>query len=150
MRTTGEGIILALLAGSVVAFSSGWLGPFVLAPLGACATAVLFVLHSTARERRVLIAIFTGVALAPFAASALGVGAPAYSFLPEGLLLHTRALSLPPVPTMLGLAYTSVSFLVLLCVFVGRLRDQQRAAERRLFVQAWHLRQLFPAGGAGE
>jgi hypothetical protein len=25
------------------------------------------------------------------------------------------------------------------------LRDRQRDAERRLFVQAWHLRQLFPA-----
>jgi len=30
------------------------------------------------------------------------------------------------------------------------LRDRQREAERRLFVQAWHLQQLFPAGGAAD
>jgi serine/threonine-protein kinase len=147
-RDTRAALALALLSGAVVATVSGWLGPFVLVPLAACATAVMFVMHSTHAERRWLLAVWVGAALAPFAAEALGVFPPAYSFRGGDLILHARGIELSPGPTIIALVYTSVSFLVLLLVFVGRLRDRQREAERRLFVQAWHLRQLFPAGDA--
>jgi serine/threonine-protein kinase len=145
MRSTTPGVILSILSGAVVALSSGWLGPFVLTPLAACATAVMFVLHSTRAERPWLIGVWATSALAPFAAELSGLVPPAYAFRPGELVLRARILEVPPVPTLIALVYTSVSFLVLLSIFVGRLRDQQRAAERRLFVQAWHLRQLFPA-----
>lgn len=34
--------------------------------------------------------------------------------------------------------------------FLGRVRDALSAAERQLFLQAWHLRQLLPERPAGE
>jgi uncharacterized membrane protein YhaH (DUF805 family) len=83
--------------------------------------------------------------VAPFLVEFSGLVPPAYSFVNGDLVLHARSLRLPEGPTIAGLIYLSASFLVLLCIFVGRLRDRQRAAERSLFVQAWHLRQLFPA-----
>lgn len=147
LRSGRPAVVLSSISAAIVALSSCWLGPFVLAPLAACATAVMFVVHSTRRERPWLIGVWAFAAVAPFAVEQLGLVPPAYSFHAGELVLHARALELPPGPTILALVYTSVSFLVLLCVFVGRLRDQQRAAERRLFVQAWHLRQLFPSGG---
>jgi serine/threonine-protein kinase len=148
IRSTAPGLVLSILSGAVVALSSGWLGPFVLTPLAACATAVMFVLHSTRAERPWLIGVWATSALLPFAAELSGLVPPAYAFRAGEIVLHARMLDLPPGPTLTALAYTSVSFLVLLSVFVGRLRDQQRTAERRLFVQAWHLRQLFPSGRA--
>jgi serine/threonine-protein kinase len=146
MRHTYHGVFLAVLSAAVVVLSSGWLGPFVLVPIAACATSVMFVLHSNRAERPWLLGVWASAALLPFAGEALGVFPPAFTFRGGELVLHPRIIELPPGPTLIAMAYTSVSFLVLLCVFVGRLRDRQRAAERRLFVQAWHLRQLFPAG----
>jgi serine/threonine-protein kinase len=147
LRSGRPAVLLSTVSATIVALSSCWLGPFVLAPLAACATCIMFVVHSTPRERPWLIGVWSVAAVAPFAVEQLGLVPPAYSFRAGELVLHARALELPPGPTILALVYTSVSFLVLLSVFVGRLRDSQRAAERRLFVQAWHLRQLFPSGG---
>ena len=121
-----------------------------LVPLATCASAVMFVIHCTKDERPYLIGIWVLAALLPFGVEALSLTTPAYTFRPDELVLHARALELPATATVVMLAYTSVSFMLLLLVFVGRLRDKQRKAERSLFVQAWHLRQLFPtAEGAG-
>jgi serine/threonine-protein kinase len=49
--------------------------------------------------------------------------------------------------TTLALLYTSVTFTVLQPVLIGGLRDALSAAERKLFLQAWHLRQLAPVAG---
>jgi eukaryotic-like serine/threonine-protein kinase len=144
-RSQWQSLTLAALSAAVVALSSGWLGPFVLVPVAACATGLMFIIHCTRRERPYLLGIWTAALLAPFAVEALGLVPPAYSFRGGELVLHARSILLPEGLTMAALAYTSVSFFFLLAVFVGRLRDQQRLAERHLFVQAWHLRQLFPA-----
>jgi serine/threonine-protein kinase len=143
-RSLVQSVALATLSGTIVALSSTWLGPFVLTPIAACATAVMFVIHGSRRERPWFLAVWTAAALAPFAVELAGTFPPAASFVNGDLVLHARSISLPFGPTMAALAYTSVSFIVLLCLFVGKLRDAQRAAERKLFVQAWHLRQLFP------
>ena len=146
-RTMRPVIVLSALTSATVAFCSTWLGPFILVPIAACATGMMFVVHCTARERPWLIATWVAAILLPYAVELTGVLPPAYSFRPGELVLHARALELPRGPTLAALAYTSVTFVVLLAVFVGRLRDKQREAERRLFVQAWHLRQLFPGKG---
>ena len=143
-RSRRDSIILAAMSASIVALSSAWLGPFVLTPLAACATAVMFVMHCTRSERPWLLGVWMVAPLLPFAFELLVSTAPAYSFHGGDLVLHARAIALPAGPTLAALAYTSITFLGLLCIFVGRLRDEQRQAERRLFVQAWHLRQLFP------
>jgi serine/threonine-protein kinase len=144
-RSRVHALLLATLTAAIVALSSAWLGPFVLAPLAACATAMMFLVHGSKTERPWLLGIWSVAALLPFAIEQLGVVPPAYTFRGDELVLHARALELPRGPTLATLAYTSVAFIVLLGFFIGRLRDKQREAERRLFVQAWHLRQLFPS-----
>jgi serine/threonine-protein kinase len=146
-RSMRQAVVLSALSSATVAFCSSWLGPFVLVPIAACATGMMFVVHCTRRERPWLIATWVLALLVPYAIELAGVAPPAYSFRPGELVLHARSLELPRGPTLAALAYTSVTFVVLLAVFVGRLRDKQREAERRLFVQAWHLRQLFPGKG---
>jgi hypothetical protein len=50
---------------------------------------------------------------------------------------------------MLCLLLTSVSMVVLPALLMGRMRDALATAERRLVLQAWHLRQLVPGGAHG-
>jgi serine/threonine-protein kinase len=143
--TTRQVVLLSSLTAAVIALTSALFGPFVLVPGAACAAAIMFVIHCSRAERPWLIGVWTVAVALPFGVELLGVVPPAYSFRPGEVVLHARAIDLPEGPILAALAYTSVSFLLLACVFVGRLCDRQRAAERRLFVQAWHLRQLFPA-----
>ena len=111
VRSGGPAVVISFAVGSIVVLCSGWLGPFVLGPLAACACAVMVVIHSARPERPWLIAVWALIALLPFAVELLGLVPPAYSFRPGELVLHARGLELPPGPTLAALAYTSVSFL---------------------------------------
>ena len=45
------------------------------------------------------------------------------------------------------MAYSTLTFTVFAGVLMGRMRDSLRSLEQRHFLQAWYLRELFPAGG---
>jgi serine/threonine-protein kinase len=144
-RATRHMLTMAGLLATTLALSSCWLGPFVLAPVATTAIAMLFASRCKARERLPLIVLWGTAVLAPFALELLHVLPPAYTFRAGEVVLHARALALPEGLTTAALAYTSLTFMVLPMIFVGQLRDKQRSGDRKLFVQAWHLRQLFPA-----
>jgi len=61
----------------------------------------------------------------------------------DNLTLVARALRLAPRTTVPVLFYASVTFVALPAIFLGSVRDALSAAERQLFLQAWHLRQLL-------
>jgi len=112
-----------------------------------CAIAILFASRCKREERLRLMLIWGLAVLAPFGVELLHLSPPAYTFKAGEIILHARALDLPESLTLTALAYTSLTFMVLPMILVGKLRDRQRDGDRRLFVQAWHLRQLFPAAG---
>ena len=58
--------------------------------------------------------------------------------------------SFPYWPTSLVLLVSSVLLVLTPAVLVGRMRDALSAAERRLFMHSWHLRQLAPDEGQRE
>jgi serine/threonine-protein kinase len=139
----GHPIALALVIGLVISLNSAWLGPFILTPLNGSAAMVFFVFHSTRAERPWIIAILTLAVIAPFGVEFLHLFPPAYTFRGGDLVLHARSLALPEGPTTAMLAF-GVCFLVVIGSFVGRIRDRKQQREREMFVQGWHLRQLFP------
>jgi len=146
-RATKHVMALAALLGTTLALTSRWLGPFVLVPVATCAIAILFASRCKREERLRLMLIWGLAVLAPFGVELLHLSPPAYTFKAGEIILHARALDLPESLTLTALAYTSLTFMVLPMILVGKLRDRQRDGDRRLFVQAWHLRQLFPAAG---
>jgi serine/threonine-protein kinase len=95
--------------------------------------------------RRVVLAAGVLVVLVPFGLELLGALPRAYAFR-EGLMaVLPRATELPALQTTLCLALVSVAMIIVPCLAVGRLRDRLNVAERRLYLQAWHLSQLVPS-----
>ncbi len=63
--------------------------------------------------------------------------------------MAARAVALPHWPTMGAMAYSTVTCTLIVVTLIGRMRDTLSRLEQRQFLQAWYLRQLFPAS-AGE
>jgi len=82
--------------------------------------------------------------LLPFAVELLPGVPHAFSFEAGRMVLHERALALPPTLTTVALVYTSLGYVVLPALFLFRLRDRLGVSEDRLFLQAWYLKHLFP------
>ena len=140
-----DGVVMATIIGCVVVLVSGYLGPFVVVPACGNAASMLFAMHATRTERVVTSMILCAAALLPFAIDASGLVTPGYEFVADTIVLHPRLIDIPRIPTTLGLVWVSGSFTVLSAFIVGRMRDRLDAAERRLHLSVWHLRQLFPA-----
>jgi serine/threonine-protein kinase len=86
--------------------------------------------------------------IVPFLLEALGWVPRSFAFVGDTLVLYPRAVFLPRVATTLALVYTSVTFCVLPPVLLGGVKDALSAAERKLFLHAWHLRRLAPEASA--
>jgi serine/threonine-protein kinase len=142
--SNARALLITFLAFATIASVTCWLGPFVLVP-EACAAAALWMglACPTRRERVMVLAIGVLAVLVPFALELLHVFPPAFVFKDGDLVLTARALRLTPERTVPMLVYASATFVALPGLFMGKVRDALSAAERQLFLQAWHLRQLL-------
>jgi len=139
----GSSVLAALLAG-VVAMTSCYMGPFLVVPTCAATASILFAMYSTPRERWVLTSIVSVGALAPFVAEITGLLPRAYAFERDRVIVLARAVALPEGATHAAMIYSTLSFIVLAAVLMGRVRDALQSFEERRFLQAWYLRELFP------
>ncbi len=140
--STLDAALFATLSGVLVASFSAWLGPFVLVPLAAMAVLFFTAAHATPRERAALIAVMLLAILVPFAIERAGLVAPSMVFRDGNLVFLPRAFEIRPVPTLIAFLWASVGFAIAPTVLVGRVRDALNAAERRLLMQSWQLRQF--------
>ncbi len=139
-------VVFLVLNVFVVMCHGSWLGPFVLLPTSATITTSLFALYAERRERAVVLVAGVSMFLIPFAAELLGLVPSGFSFEAGSVVLHPRALALPPTLTTIALVYTALGYIVLPVLFLFRVRDALRAADDRRFLQAWTMKQLFPPG----
>ena len=147
-RIAGMSVLGALNAVMLI-LTSGWLGPFIIVPTLAAMICVFHAMASTAAERRVF-AVFLAIgSLAPYVIEYAGWFPPAFEFRDGTIVLFERVLGLGETATMTALIYVSSAFVVLTAFFVGKMRDSLKGTEKRIFLQAWNLRHLFPAGGKG-
>jgi serine/threonine protein kinase len=140
---------LLVLSTLIVMIQATWLGPFVLLPTAAAVASSLFSLYIERRWRPWLLLAAIAMVLVPFAAELVPGWPPGFTFEPDAIVLHVRALDVPPGLTTFALLYTSVGYVLLPPIFLGRLRDTVRASEDRTFLQAWTLRRLFPKSTEG-
>ncbi|MEZ4311118.1 MAG: serine/threonine-protein kinase [Polyangiaceae bacterium] len=143
--TAATAILAVLVAGSV-AMTSCYMGPFTVVPTCAATAGMLFTTHTRGRERLLMMTIVLLGALAPFIAEIFGLFPRAYEFHTDRVVLFARAVALPEAATTAAMLYSTLSFTVLGMFIMGRMRDAIADLEERRFVQAWYLRELFPAG----
>ncbi len=134
-----------LLLSSVALAGTGFvLSPFVLVPALAATNTLFFASHLSARARPFAALAGVVAVLAPVALEALGVLPPSFAFRDGNLELLPRLADLTPTPTLVLLLLGTAALVVTPAVLVGRLRDSLEAAEKKLFLHAWHLRALAP------
>jgi serine/threonine-protein kinase len=147
--TTPHVLTLSGLVFATLASVACYLGPFVIVPQSvAVATLWISVQSRTRLERIAVIAMGVAAVALPFLIEFAHLVAPAYEFVPGGLLLHARSVVLSPHTTVPMLFYSSLTFVALPGVFFSGVRTAMLKAERQLFLQAWHLRQLASDTGA--
>lgn len=141
----GTAASLWLLAVSSVALGlvSFLVGPFVLVPALAATNTMFFASYLPSGRRRYAVAGGLGAVLVPLALELLGVAPPSYVVAVNGITLLPRMASFDPVPTEAVVMLGSLAAILTPSVLVGRLRDSLADAERRLFLHAWHARQLL-------
>ena len=123
---------------------AGFLGPLVLMPAAIAVNATAFAVFAD-RRRRVLIAAMGCLAiLVPLGLELAGAVPASFRFEDGAMVLVPRALELPATPTLIFLTVTSLSSVLLGCYVVGHIRDTLAAAEQRLYLYTWHVRELVP------
>ncbi|MGH7270976.1 MAG: hypothetical protein ACREJ3_11150, partial [Polyangiaceae bacterium] len=135
-----------LLAGAIaIACTASLFGPYFLLPGLAAILGMITVIAPSDRSRRGLgIAVASLAIVIPAALARFGVLAQPYAFHNDTVIIQAGLLHFPPVPTELLLLLSSLTIVITACLLMARVRDDLTAAEERLHVQAWQLRQLLP------
>jgi eukaryotic-like serine/threonine-protein kinase len=144
-----HGAALLVTSSVAIALTSAMFGVFMVVPALAATNTMFFAMSAERRHRRVVAGAGVAAVIVPWACELLGLVPSAYSFELAGMRILPRVAELPAVPTSTCLLLTSVATVVVAVAMIGRLRDALVEAERRLFAQAWHLRQLVPAEARG-
>ena len=134
-------ILLSTLA---IGATSTAFGPFVILPSMAAINATMLVVNFDRSLRAVTMLLGCLAVLGPAALGAIGVLPRPYAFGSDAIVVLPQMLHFPEIPTTVFLVVSNIAIILTACLMVARIRDSVGQAERRLQVQAWQLRQLFP------
>ena len=133
-----------LLATLWISWWSGICGPLFSVPSLIIASSIGFLMQPDRTRRALVIWLNAGAILVPIALQWSGLVPPFYVFEHGRMIVMNRQMDLTAV-TVIGIfGTTTLVIMVLLSFFFIRLRDLLTAAEERLQLHAWHLRQLVP------
>lgn len=148
MRRTGtintlHALVLSGLVFATIASVACFLGPFVLVPQAMAVATMWIALQCQERyERWTVIGMGALATATPFLLEVFSLVPAAYTFEHGDLTLHARAVRLTPRFTIPMMLYASLTFVTLPILFLAGVRDALSKAERKLFLQAWHLKQF--------
>lgn len=146
-RTQPPYMIVAVLATFVcVGMMSMFFGPLFLVPGVAvtAATSYLVAIRANRRARAIVMMGSLASVLVPTILQLLGIFEMRYAFDSEGITILPGVVGLPERATWAFLLATNCLTIVLANLLVGRAVTALLRAERRLFTQAWRLRQFLP------
>jgi serine/threonine-protein kinase len=139
--------VMILLSNLAVAFSAGLFGPFLLTPALAAVNALCFVIGADRMRRTHAITLGIASFLVPLALEQAGIVPHSFVFRGGDLVLLPRVMRFAsPVALTAFLVVSHATLLVAAALFLARFKDTLDAVEQRLYMHAWHLRQLAPAG----
>jgi serine/threonine-protein kinase len=145
-----KSLLVLTLGNAGAALASVLYGSLVLVPAMVAPQTVAFVMHMK-REHRWYAVVSGCLAIAiPFALEVSGGVSAPYSFEGGAMMILPRAVELPAVPTLTVLMIASMCCVVFSVLATARVREELLRARRKLHIQSWHLRALFPGASAGE
>jgi hypothetical protein len=130
--------------GVFVALTSRVFSPYVVAPGIAAIGTVAFVMHSQLKAWIILLIGCLSVAV-PIALELTGVLAPTAHFTGSAIVITPAVVSFAKIPTIVTLTLASIGLVLPATLSIDRLRRAQLAAERKMHLQSWQLRQLVPS-----
>ncbi|MFO0560661.1 MAG: serine/threonine-protein kinase [Polyangiales bacterium] len=144
--SAGPALALLALSTSAVAWMSVFVSPFIVVPTLVATNAMMFTLFTGRAQRKLVVVASVLAVLAPVALELAGIVPPSFAFRDGALVLLPRAVNFSATPTLLFLLAVSVAVVLTPTLVTGRIRDQLSDAEKKLFLQAWQLRQAVPDG----
>jgi serine/threonine protein kinase len=136
---------LFLATSLTISLMSSIFGPFVLVPAFASTNGMFFALDGRRGLRPLSLTIGVLAIALPFLGALTGFYASPYSFTPDGaLVIRSSMVVFSPALTLSFLFVTSVAVAFTPTLLAGRFRDELKRAEDRVFMNAYHLRQLLP------
>jgi serine/threonine-protein kinase len=119
-------------------------GPFVLTPTLLCGVLLAFAAHRSLVERRWLLLSWGAVAIVlPFVVEWLGVLDPTWYMASEGLVSQSTIFGSGDLE-LITIFIANALFVLVVGSYASLLRRNLWHAQRDLYVQAWHLKQLLP------
>jgi eukaryotic-like serine/threonine-protein kinase len=143
----GATIVPVALAATFVAtlLASRIAGPFVLSPVITCGIILgLAALPALSSRPLVLVAWIAMTVVVPVALEQLGVFGRTTSIDGDTLMIRSAAIDGHPRTIIVALVVSQVVLLAMAGRFALVTSRERREAERRLHIQAWHLKQLLP------
>ena len=146
-RTLGEMMMYALGNVVMLGLMTRMLGPFTFVPAIACIVVMSAMAYPAFIARpALLIATLVLGFLAPIALELSGAIRRTWEIRGDDLINHPGALAVAGTPTIALLVVGCVATIAVAGVHAARIYRTSRSAQRQLAMQAWHLRQLLPAG----
>jgi len=127
-----------------IGIMTGFVGPLLFIPMVTLLNSMIYAAQSDFRLRPSFFLVTIAPVLVPFALQQLGVLAPWYAFEGGELRILAHMVAFRPAPTSLFFVMSACVMCLAPLAMVHRLKAALDASERRLFLGAWHLRQLLP------
>jgi serine/threonine-protein kinase len=130
----------------VICFFARVLTPFVVAPGLALISAMIYSMHPTYRKMWIVYVGTLAAVFVPLGAELAGAVSQTTMTVGRYLVFRTTGHPLDEAATLVGLGLF-VALIVLLAIFMSRsLANDRTQIQRKLYLQAWQLRQLVPRG----
>jgi serine/threonine-protein kinase len=136
--------LVALFVVLGIMFASRIAGPFGVTPILAMGLGVGLTVFPRSQPVWTSIVAAWAAVFVPVALELLGALAPSYEMLGDRVCVASHAVLFPTVPTLVHMCVVTALVIAAVCAYTGRMRDRLVAAEERLRIQAWQLRQILP------
>jgi serine/threonine-protein kinase len=117
-------------------------GPFIIAPTLAATTLMAYAAHPRLGRITVIAAILAAGVVIPWGLELAGVLESTYRFVDGTIVLRSPVIAFHAVPVQFAFALLLVALLAVVAVLSRMMAQRQHEANRRIELQAWHLRQL--------
>jgi hypothetical protein len=145
-RRPPTSVVLAALLFSTLAFVfiGRLFGSLILVPAAIAINATGYSIFLDRKWRPLVVLLSIAAILGPLGLELAGVLSASYGFTADAFVVYPGAVDFPPTATLILLTMANVAAVIIGTVVVGHIRDRLAEAEHRIYMYAWHLRELVP------